>query len=97
MDCVYFIEVGGEFLTSITFKYFSFEHGFDYLYVGIGSYTEPSRALYTFTGHMGPFTIELFGDLIWVRITSDLVVPDGGASILWHTTGNITNKGQKIT
>ena len=95
MDCVYFIEVGGQFLTTITFKEFTFENRYDYLYVGIGTYTDPGRALHTFTGYNNPFTIELYGDIIWFRFKSDSVTTYKGASIVWHTEGNIGN-GQKL-
>ena len=88
MDCVYFIEVGGSFVTTITFKYFNLEERYDYLYLGTGTYAAPSRALHTFTGETDPFTIEVIGDMIWFRIYSDSGTGEKGASIVWHTEGN---------
>ena len=43
MSCVYFIEVGGDFLTTITFKYFYLENSYDYLYIGIGTNTQQAK------------------------------------------------------
>ena len=88
MDCVYFIEVGGDFVTTITFKYFELEQRYDLLYVGTGTHTSPSRALHAFTGEKDPFTIEVVGDMIWFRIDSDSGVAYKGVSIVWHTEGN---------
>ena len=95
MNCVYFIEVGGDFLTTITFKYFYLENRDDYLYIGIGTNTQPSKALYTYTGYEDPFAVEVSGDLIWFRIISDSSVGSYGASIVWHTEGNSNNQYEK--
>ncbi len=89
MNCIYFLHVGGDFWTTITFKDISFERNYDYLYIGTGIDTDISKASFTFTGsYDDPDPVHLLGSTVWFRMISDDSVENYGVSIAWHVEGN---------
>ncbi len=89
MDCTYFLYVSSYCWTTITFKDdINFETGYDFLYIGRGTDTDKSKALFTYTGAIdNPDPIQIFGDTIWFRVTSDGSTNYYGVSIAWHVDG----------